>query len=105
MIISSLALLLAAAMPVAPTSNPIHLHPRVKVQDDRIAFVLTNPTGGFRDVKIDGRTYTIGSHQTLGIKVPAGTVIFSASRSFSHRVGEVLFEVTAIQNHTNIRLD
>ena len=105
MIISSLLLVLAAAMPAAPASNPIHLHPHVSVQDDRVFFRLNNPTKSFRDVKIDGHTYTLASHQTLDIKAPVGTLIYSDSRSYSHKRGDLLLEVSTAQDKTLVRLD
>ncbi len=105
MIISSLALVLAAAMPVAPTSNPIHLHPKVKVLDERVNFTLFNPTMSFRDVIMGGHTYTVESHHTLGVKAPAGTVVFVASPGRSHKRGEFLLEVRPQENNTRISLD
>ena len=105
MLISSLVFALAASGLASPFPNPIHLHPRVKVQDDRVLLKLVNDSDGFRDVKIAGQTYTVERHQALNVKAPAGTMIYSESSGRTHHRGDVLLEVTPAQNNTRITLD
>lgn len=92
-----LALLASAAMP--NLSNVVHLHPRT-APDTRISVRLVNDTPRFQDVKVDGHVYTVLGHQTLRVKAPAGTVIYSESRTMSYRRGDAMLTMSpALDNH------
>ena len=95
MIYTSLAVLaLSASAVVNPFTNLVHLHPRPAQADNRISLTLYNNTVGFRDVTIDGHTYTVLEHHTLQVKAPAGTVVYAGSRSPEYHRGDAILEVT-----------
>jgi hypothetical protein len=78
----------------------VHQHPDT-TQDSRITIRLYNPGLTFRDVQVDGHTYTIQPHQTVTIKAPAGTAVYAGSTGAGHRKGDLLFAVTpALQDKT-----
>ncbi len=103
MMLSSLALALAASALASPFPNPINLHPHMP--DGRIAVRLVNENEGFRDVTIAGRNYTLLRHGVLDIKAPAGTMIYSNSPSHTHKRGDLLLEVKPANNNGVISLD
>ncbi len=101
MIITSLvAVVVSAAAAVGPFSSIIHLHP--KQTDSRISVTLCNQGNGFRDVRVDGHTYTINQHGTLTIKAPAGTVVYAASRTPLYKRGDIMLQVTPQIDKTRI---
>ncbi len=104
MIYSSLAVLaMSASAVVNPFTNLVHMHP--KQPDTRINVTLVNDSRDFRDVKVDGHTYTVLAHQGLSIKAPAGTVVYAASRTSAHKRGDALLELTPKVDRQRIALD
>jgi hypothetical protein len=95
MIYTSLAVLaLSASAVMNPITHLVHMHPRPAQADNRVSVVLYNNGNSFQDVKVDGHFYTVNAHHTLEVKAPAGTVVYAASRTFSHRRGDAILEVT-----------
>jgi hypothetical protein len=106
MIYTSLAILaLSASTAVSPLSKMVHLHTHPARKDNRVSVTLYNNAFLFRDVKVDGRVYSVRSHGTLTIKAPAGTVVYAASRSPQFKRGDVMLEVTPKIDHTQITLN
>lgn len=103
MIYSSLACAaLAASAAIGPFTHSVHFHP--KAPDARVAITLRNDSIGFRDVKIDGHSYTVMQHGTLSIKAPAGTVVYADSRTAQFRRGDVMLAMTPAMNGTTVLL-
>lgn len=95
MLISSLAVLaLSASAALSPLSNIVHLHPHAKSSDTRVSLSMFNMSSGFRDVQIDGHTYTVMPKTTLTIKAPAGTEVFAASEMPFFHKGDRMVEVS-----------
>ena len=90
MILASLAL--AAAMMNPSVTSPLTTHVH---SDARVSLALINSSTLFRDVVIDGQTYTIPSHGTLSIKAPTGTRIYAAAPGSSYRRGDVMLELSS----------
>jgi hypothetical protein len=106
MIYTSLAVLaMSASAVINPFSNLVHMHPRPAQPDTRIRVTLYNNTLGFRDVKIDGHTYTVLEHHSLDIKAPVGTVVYAASRTSTHRRGDAILEVKPELDHQRVNLN
>ena len=104
MIYTSLAVrALSASALASPLSTPVHLHP--KMPDTRINLSLYNKANGFRDVKIDGHSYTVPAHESLRVKAPAGTVIFADSRTPRFRRGDVMLQVTPQNDNQKIVIE
>jgi hypothetical protein len=61
--------------------------------DTRVNMQVYNKGETFRDVKIEGRIYTLLPHQYLNIKAPEGTGIYTNSTGSLHRKGDLLFSV------------
>lgn len=106
MIYSSLAVLAMSASALAnPLSNLVHMHPRPAQPDTRVSVLLCNQGNGFKDIKIDGRIYTVEAHHDLTVKAPAGTVVYAASRTFNHHRGDAILELKPELNQKRITLD
>jgi hypothetical protein len=110
MIYSSLAVLVLAASALAPSASAapslgslVHLHPHTA--DARVNVSLVNKSYTFIDVKIQGETYTVRSHETLFVKAPVGTVVYSNSYMPRHKVGDALLNITPAVNNTNVVLN
>ena len=100
MIYSSLAVLAMSASAAVPSlANLVHLHPRAARVDNRVALTLYNTAFSFRDVKIDGRSYTVLPNHLLDLHAPEGTRIYADSLTSRYRRGDILLEVTSgLQN-------
>jgi hypothetical protein len=66
----------AASASAAGTNHD--LQPAHK-KDARVFVTLVNKAVTFRDVKIDGHSYTLLPNDLLTVKAPAGTVVYAAS--------------------------
>ena len=105
MIYSSIAVLaMSASALVNPLSNLVHMHPRPAQTDNRVSITLLNKSIGFQDVKIGDRTYTVLATHSLTIKAPVGTVVYAASSSLTHKLGESILEVTPDLNNKVVNL-
>jgi hypothetical protein len=106
MIYASLAVLaLSASAVVNPITHLVHMHPRPAQADNRISVVLYNNSLTFQDVKIGDHLYTVNARHTLEVKAPAGTVVYAASRSFSHQRGDAILEVTPKVGNQKININ
>jgi hypothetical protein len=100
MIYTSLAVLaLSASAALSPGARLVHFHPHAAQLDNRITLTLRNGAPVFQDVKIDGRSYTIGAHQGITVKAPAGTVIYADSATGSLRRGATIAQLSAKIDH------
>jgi hypothetical protein len=106
MIYTSLAIVaLSASTAVSPLSKLVHLHTHPATSDNRVSLTVYNKGFLFRDLKIDGRVYTVLSGQMLRIKAPSGTVIYAASRTREFKRGDVVLEVTPSVDHKSITIN
>jgi hypothetical protein len=74
-------------------------------KDARVFVTLVNQSATFRDVKIDGHTYTLQPHELLTVKGPAGTVVYAASSYKSIHRGDTLVALTPSLDHTRVSLN
>lgn len=81
--------LLSASAAVSPIAGLPHLHPHVPATD-KISLTLYNDSTMFRDVKVDGVSYTVHAHTTLDVRGPAGTVVYADSSMGAKKRGEVI---------------
>ena len=106
MIYTSLAVLaLSASAAVSPFSHMVHMHPHTAQVDERVSLTLYNKSGSFRDVQVDGKIYTVLAHNSLFIKAPAGTVVFTKTTMPFHKAGDALLEVTPKLNNQKVTID
>ena len=106
MIYTSLAVLaMSASSALSPLSSLVHLHPRTRAADDRVSVTLINTNPSFRDLQVDGHTYTVEPLHTLTIKAPAGTLVYAASKSARHRRGDTLLQLTPTLDRQTLRID
>ncbi len=106
MLSTSLAVLaLSASAAVSPFSHFVHMHPHTAQADDRVSLTLYNKSANFRDVQVDGKTYTVLSHSMLLIKAPAGTVVFTRTTMPFHKAGDALLQVTPKLNNQKVVID
>jgi hypothetical protein len=108
---SSLVLIVAVAIaPAAANASPIgkllHLHPRAaQTKDTRVTVYLQNKGELFQDVKVGERVYTVLPHESIAIKAPIGTPVYTVSVSFGHSKGELLFTATQATNGAIIHIN
>ena len=111
MIYTSLAALVLSAttvltpMSASPITRLMHMHPHATEADTRVSVALHNIAPIFRDVKVNGVSYTIKSGQTVNIKAPSGTLVLADSRTGTHRRGDLLVQMDVSTNQTIINLD
>ena len=74
-------------------------------KDARVFVTLVNKCVTFRDVKIDGHTYTLRPHELLTVKGPVGTVVYAASAFGRYRRGDTLVALTPSLDHSRISLN
>ena len=99
--IVALTLAVAATAATAATSanaSPhfprLHRHPGApQAQDARLTVHVFNPNVVAREVKVDGRVFTLAPHQMPSIKAPVGTNVYAEDAGRLHRKGDVLFAV------------
>jgi hypothetical protein len=87
-------ILVGAITPVAANAASfgriLHLHPgSAHAADGRITVVLFNNSAMFREVKIDGRNYTVLPRHAISVTASLGTQVISAGPG-NARPGEVL---------------
>jgi hypothetical protein len=94
MLYSSLAILaLSASAAASPISGLFHLHAHMAMPSTRVELSLYNSSNMFRDVSIDGQSYTIGAHHSLTVAAKPGTLVVSDSNMGAHKRGEVLVDI------------
>ena len=92
---------IASASAAVTTRTPRPTH----AKDTRVYVTLVNQSSLFRDVKIDGRNYTMMPHELLGVKAPAGTVVYAASSFARIHRGDPLVALTPSLDHSRITLN
>ena len=91
----------ASASAAATTSNRRPTH----AKDARVNVTLINQSTLFRDVKIDGRNYTVMPHELLAIRAPVGTVVYAASSFGRIHRGDPLVALTPSLDHSRVTLN
>jgi hypothetical protein len=74
-------------------------------KDARVFVTLVNKSVTFRDVKIDGHTYTLQPHELLTVKGPAGTVVYAASKFGKYQRGDALVALAPSMDHSRISIN
>jgi hypothetical protein len=100
-------LLALSACSVASASAAVtieNVHPTHK-KDHRVFVTLVNKGVMFRDVKIDGHTYTLRPHELLTVKGPAGTTVYAASSFGKFHRGDALVALTPEMDHSRIAIN
>jgi hypothetical protein len=91
----------ASASAAATTRTPRPTH----AKDTRVYVTLVNQSTLFRDVKIDGRNYTLMPHELLAIKAPVGTVVYAASSFARMHRGDTLVALTPSLDHSRVTIN
>jgi hypothetical protein len=84
------------------TNHDVHLTHK---KDTRVFITLVNKSVVFRDVKIDGHTYTLLPHDLLTVKGPAGTVVYAASSFGKVHRGDALVALTPSMDHSRVDIN
>ena len=92
----------AASASAAGTNHDLHA---TRAKDTRVFVTLVNKSPVFRDVKIDGRSYTLLPDELLTVKGPAGTVVYAASAFGKIHRGDALVALTPSMNHSRIAIN
>lgn len=107
--ISALVIAIGATASTSAYALPhfgVHRHPTANSETDgRVTLNLTNHGSLFRDVKVNGHVYTLLPHQSLVIKAPVGTPIYTESTGAMHRKGDLLFAVTPEMQHSTVSIN
>jgi len=97
-IASSLAVLLVAGAMAPVAANAWQMGNKTnpdttatQTQKKLISVQVYNKGQTSQDLKVEGKVYTVPSHQTLTIKAPLGTAVYVDSTGGEYQKGEVLF--------------
>ena len=103
----SLTLLALSACTIASASaagTNRDLRPTHK-KDTRVFVTLVNKSVTFRDVTIDGHSYTMLPNDLLTVKAPAGTVVYAGSAYRNCRRGDALVALTPSMDHSRVAIN
>jgi hypothetical protein len=92
----------AASASASVTNHDAHLTHK---KDARVFITLVNKSVVFRDVKIDGHTYTLQPHDLLTVKGPTGTVVYAASSFGKVHRGDALVALTPSMDHSRVEIN
>lgn len=74
-------------------------------KDARVFVTLVNKSTVFRDVQIDGHSYTMLPHDLLTVKAPVGTVVYAASAFGKFHRGDALVALTPAMDHSRVAIN
>src|ERR1700756_2457737 len=97
----ALSICTVASASAAGTNHDI----RPQKKDTRVFITLVNKGVTFRDVKIDGRVYTLKPHDLLTVKGPAGTCVYAASTFGKYQPGDTLVSLTPEMDHSRVSIN
>jgi hypothetical protein len=92
-----------ASASAADTNHALQLTHTKK--DARVFVTLVNKSTVFRDVQIDGHSYTMMPHDLLTVKAPAGTVVYAASAFGKFHRGDALVALTSSMDHSRVAIN
>ena len=98
-----LALSVCSVASASATVTNHNVHP-TRAKDARVFVTLVNKSVVFRDVKIDGHTYTLQPHELLTVKGPVGTVVYAASSFGKTHRGDTLVALTPAMDHSRVAI-
>jgi hypothetical protein len=98
----ALSICTAASASAASTNHDLSSSHK---KDARVFVTLVNKGVIFRDVKIDGHTYTLRPHELLTVKGPAGTVVYAASSFGKYHRGDTVVALTPSLDHSRVSLN
>jgi hypothetical protein len=103
----SLTLLALSVCSVASASAAVTNHDLEPMhqKDARVFVTLVNKSPVFRDVSIDGHTYTLLPNELLAVKGPTGTKVYAASAFGKCHRGDALVELTPSLNHSRVGIN
>ncbi len=78
-----------AAAAVAPPGHAMSAR-----GNDRVSVHLVNRGDDAQDIKVDGHIYLVKPHDSVDVKVPAGSVVYSAGKSAHYQEGDKLITIT-----------
>jgi hypothetical protein len=70
----------------------------------RVYVTLVNKGSWFRDVKINGRIYTVLPGELLAVKAPVGTTVYAASSFGRYHAGDLILELTPSVDHNRVSI-
>jgi hypothetical protein len=100
-----LALSICTVASASAAAMTTHNRRPTHAKDARVNVTLVNQSTLFRDVKIDGRNYTVMPHELLAIKAPAGTVVYAASSFGRIHRGDTLVALTPSLDHSRVSIN
>ena len=93
----ALAATLLAAAPLAQAKTSTR-------SDGRVQVTLVNRADQFRDVKIQGHSYTVEPHRNIQVTAPTGTTVLADSNFRNFHRGDVIVEMSSNANHKEFQL-
>lgn len=107
--LTAFALVAGAALSTATSAyalpHPGLHHRPADVNDNRVVLDIYNKGDMFRDVKVDGKIYTLLPHHSMTIKAPQGTPVFTNSTGSLHRKGDLLFYIDPSMKNKVLSID
>jgi hypothetical protein len=70
--------------------------------NDRVSVHLVNKGDDAQDIKVDGRIYLVKAHDGVDVKVPAGSIVYSAGKSAHYQEGDKLITITPAMKDSTV---
>src|SRR5579884_3242370 len=96
--LSGITALVLAAGAVAP----LPIQAMSLGHNDRVTVHLVNQGDDAQDIKVDGHIYLVKPHAGVDVKVPAGSVVYSAGKSARYQEGDKLITITPQMKDTTV---
>jgi len=111
-IVSSLAVLLVAGAMAPVAANAWSLGNKAnpdksatQTQQKSISVQVYNKGQASQDLKVEGKVYTVPSHQTITIKAPLGTAVYADSTGAAYQKGDVLFTFMPAMKDATVKIN
>lgn len=96
--LSGITAVLLAAGAVAP----LPLQAMSARGNDRVSVHLVNRGDDVQDIKVDGHIYLVKAHDSVEVKVPAGSIVYAAGKSARYQEGDKLITITPAMKDTTV---
>jgi hypothetical protein len=93
---------ITAAILVAGAVAPLQVGAMSARGNDRVSVHLVNKGDDAQDIRVDGRIYLVKPHDGVDVKVPAGSVVYSAGKSAHYQQGDKLITITPQMKDTTV---
>lgn len=70
--------------------------------NERVSVHLVNQGDDVQDIKVDGHIYLVKPHAGVDVKVPTGSIVYSAGKSARYQEGDKLITITPAMKDSTV---